>query len=188
VRDPHAKESAWDYLRPPPPPGPPTRDTRRLLRRTPRNPSRHRIRVSRRLAASPSRSTPRDAQGGEEFYRAACGRPRALHRPQLLAGAPPLPEPHRRTVCRLRRVPAASAALDGIAVPCVASRCFPRIESSPGTLDRVSPASPPPLAAPRRRRPPPHRMLASHAAGFRSDASDRIPPSLKPASNRSLQI
>jgi hypothetical protein len=97
-----------------------------------------------------------------------------LHRPQLLAGAPPLPEPRRRTVCRLRRIPAASTSLDGFAIPCTASRCFPRIESSPGTLDRVSPASPPPLVAGRRRRPAhpaARRLPATRAVGSRSDAS-----------------
>jgi hypothetical protein len=156
VRGPHAKESARDYLRPSPPldllpeqPTPPLRLA--ASRRNPRFPPPLLLAAD---AASSPRSTPGDAQGGEEFYRAACGHPRALHRPQLLAGAPPLPEPRRRTVCRLCRVPAASAALDGFAVPCAVSRRFPRIESSPRALDRVSPASPPPFAASGRRTPP----------------------------------
>jgi hypothetical protein len=33
------------------------------------------------VAASSSRSSSGDAQGGEEFNRAACGRPRASHHP-----------------------------------------------------------------------------------------------------------
>jgi hypothetical protein len=73
----------------------------------------------------------------------------------LLAGAPPLPEPRRRVVCRLRRVPAASAALDEFAVSRAASRCLPRTEPSPGALDRVRRRAPPPLAAGRRRRSSP---------------------------------
>jgi hypothetical protein len=142
--------------------------------RAARNPNPHRrFRVFAPAVASSSRSSTRDAQGGEEVDYAACGRPPALHRPQLLAGAPPLPEPRRRFVCRLRRVPAASAALDGFVVPCAASRCFPRTESSPGTLDRVSPTSPPPVAAAGRRTPPPRRLLASCADGSRSDAPDQ---------------
>jgi hypothetical protein len=143
------------------------------------------------VAASPSRSTPGDAQGGEEFYHAACGRPCALLRPQLLAGAPLLPEPRHRIVCRLRRIPAASATLDRFDVPCAASRCFPRTESSPGTLVRVSPVSPPPFTACRRRRPthpaaPPLARIPHSWIQIR--VSDRISPSLKPASHHSHQI
>jgi hypothetical protein len=51
---------------------------------------------------------------------------------------------------------------------------------------RVSPASPPPVAAAGQRTPLPRRLRAFRAVGSRSDASDRISPSLKPASHRNL--
>jgi hypothetical protein len=192
VRGPHAKAARPALISRPPPLDVPTRAALpSCAAATGTLTLGFRRRILAAAIASSSRSTPKDAQGGEEPAGVACRRPRASHRPQLLAGAPPLPEPHRRFVCRLRRVPATSVAPDGFVVPCAASRCFPRTESSLGTLYRVSPVSPPPFTAGPRRRlthPPPRRLLASRAVGSRSDASDRIPPSLKPASHRSHQI
>jgi hypothetical protein len=68
-----------------------------------RHPAMRRRNPSAAAVASSSRSSSGDAQGGEEVNCAACGRPRALHRPKLLAG---LRRPCRAApprLCRDRR-------------------------------------------------------------------------------------
>jgi hypothetical protein len=97
-----------------------------------------------------SRSTPRDAQGGEEPTDVACRRPRAPRRPRDLAG---VRVPRRRVDRPLHRVSVKTAALDGFACSRVSQRCRPRFNPWLETLDwgptgelRL-PALPQPLAA-----------------------------------------
>jgi hypothetical protein len=100
-------------------------------------------------AASSSRSTPRDAQGGEEPAGVACRRPRAPRRPRDIVG---VRVPRHRVDRPLRRISVETAALDGFACSRVSQRCRPRFNPWPETLDwgpvgeLRRPAPPQPLA------------------------------------------
>jgi hypothetical protein len=112
VRGPHAKESFPGYLRRRHPLGllirtlaatPPTRDTTGTLTLAPPL-------LPAVAAVSPSRSCPRDAQGGEEATRATCCCPRMPCRLWKVVGASPprcATPPHRALSpsrpCRSRR-------------------------------------------------------------------------------------
>jgi hypothetical protein len=151
-RGPHAKESARDYLRPSPPLDLLSKQTTlpfclAASRRNPRFPLPPLAAVD---AASSSRSTPRDAQGGEEPAGIACRHPRAPRRPRNLAGV------------RVPRRPAAPLRLRRDRHPRLL-RLLARFTEVPPALQSV--VENPRLGSrrrPRRRIPPPLPLAAIH--------------------------
>jgi hypothetical protein len=96
-----------------------------------RNPSRCRFRCPAVDAASSSRSTPRDAQGGEEPAGVVCRRPRAPRRPRNLAGLRRRTEQRRRMERRRRGVSAVRTATVDFLVVRPISWCYLCTKPSP---------------------------------------------------------